>query len=176
VTPSGTTAPPARRNAIALLIAPTAIVMAGALVAMRLHFQPPNVPRYDATVTQTLVEPGPPGAANDRGLRRGDRLSIDLHPQAAITGAIGARAFLLRGDEVRAADPPVSVAVDGVVHIAGTVDELFPDAPRGRWEVAVAVGRPEVLPTAPRDVLRRRDEDPALAGWHLVRTPIRLEE
>ena len=166
-----------RRNTIALLLVPSAVVAAGALVLIRLHFQPPNVPRYVATVSgdlhATVRDAGPP---EDRPLRRDSLFEIELRPQGAVTGAVGARAFLLRGDEVHAWDPPFSVSLDGVVRIAGTVDRLFEGVPRGRWEVAIAVGRPEVLPTAPRDVLYRRDDDPILAGWHLVRTPVRLDE
>jgi len=166
-----------RRNAIAFLLVPSAVVAAGALVLIRLHFQPPNVPRYQATVLgdvqATTQDAGPP---EDRLLRRDSLFEIELRPQNAVTGAVGARAFLLRGDEVHGWDPPFSVSLDGVVRIAGTVDKLFEGIPRGRWEVAIAVGRPEVLPTAPHDVLYRRGNDPILAGWHLVRIPVRLEE
>jgi hypothetical protein len=164
---------PVARKAAALLLVPSAGVVAAALVALRLHFQPPAVPRYDLTLVGTPYGADP---ANEVPLTRGGRLEIELRPEAAITGAVGARGFLLRGDEVRAWDPPFSVAIDGVVRIAGPVDELFAGVPQGTWEVAVAVGRPEVLPTAPRDVLRRRSDDPVRAGWHLVHARVRLSE
>jgi hypothetical protein len=166
-----------RRNAIALLLVPSAVIAAGALVLIRLHFQPPNVPRYRATIlgdVQATASDG--GPSEDRALRRDSLFEIELRPESAVTGAVGARAFLLRGDEVHGWDPPFSVSLDGVVRITGTVDKLFEGIPRGRWEVVIAVGRPEVLPTAPRDVLYRRGDDPILAGWHLVRAPVRLEE
>jgi hypothetical protein len=166
-----------RRNAIALLLVPSAAVAAGALVLFRLHFQPPNVPRYQATVTRDAQAPaGDAGPANEPALGRDSRVEIELRPQGPVTGAVGARAFLLRGDEVHAWDPPFSVGLDGIVRLRGRVDQLFEGVPRGRWEVAIAVGRPEVLPTAPRDVLARKNEDPVLAGWHLVRTSVRLEQ
>ncbi len=166
-----------RRNAIALLLVPSATVAAGALVLFRLHFQPPNLPRYQATVTGDLeARTADAGPADEETLHRDSRLEIELRPQSPVTGAVGARAFLLRGDEVHAWDPPFSVGLDGIVRLSGRVDKLFEGVPRGRWEVAIAVGRPEVLPTAPRDVLVRRNDDPALAGWHLVRTPVRLEQ
>ncbi len=164
---------PATRKAAALLLVPSAAVVAAALVGLRLHFQPPTVPRYNLSFAGVPSDAGP---AKEIPLTRGGRLEIDLRPEAAITGAVGARGFLLRGDEVRAWDPPFSVAIDGVVRIAGPVDELFAGVPQGPWEVAVAVGRPEVLPTAPRDVLRRRSDDPVRAGWHLVHSRIRLNE
>jgi hypothetical protein len=166
-----------RRNAIALLLVPSAAVAAGALVLFRLHFQPPNVPRYQATVTRDVdAAAGAGGPADEQTLRRESRFEVELRPQSPVTGAVGARAFLLRGDEVHAWDPPFSVGLEGTVRLSGRVDELFEGVPRGRWEVAIAVGRPEVLPTAPRDVLSRRNDDPVLAGWHLVRTRVRLEE
>jgi len=151
---------------IALALLPLAAVVAGALIALRLHFEPPTVPPY------TLA-----GTGDEVLLAPGDRFVIDLRPTAPVKGAVAARAFLLRGDEVRPWDPPFSVATDGSVHIAGSVDALFAGVPAGPWEVAVAVGRPEVLPTAPKDVLRARDSTspaPAQAGWHLVRERVRL--
>jgi len=164
---------PMARKAPAVLLVPSAVVVAAVLVALRLHIQPPTVPRYDLAIAGAPYGADP---GKEIPLTRGGRLEIDLRPEAGITGAVGARGFLLRGDEVRAWDPPFSVAIDGVVRIAGTVDELFAGVPPGPWEVAVAVGRPEVLPTAPRDVLRRRSEDPVRAGWHLVHARVRLSE
>jgi hypothetical protein len=149
-----------RRSLLALLLLPAAVAVAGALLALRLYFQPPTVPPY------TL-------AARSEGttLRAGDRFEVDVRPTAPVTGAVGARAFLLRGDEVWPWDPPFQVARDGAVHIAGAAERLFANVPPGPWEIAVAVGRPETLPTAPRDVLRARDADagPRAAAWRLVR-------
>jgi hypothetical protein len=172
--PHGATGPE-RHNVIAVVLVSSAVVMAGALVVMRNHFQPPKVPRYEtAGDLQAGIRDAEP--AQERVLRGGGQFEMVLRPESPVAGAVGARAFLLRRDEVRAWDPPYSVAVDGVVRISGTVDALFAGIPRGPWEVAVAVGRPEVLPTSPHDILRRRDEDPTFAGWHLVRVSIRLEE
>jgi hypothetical protein len=108
-------------------------------------------------------------------VKHGQRFGVALRPRASSRGAVGARAFLLRGDEVRGWDPPSSVTVDGIVRIEGSVDDLFRGVPPGDWEAAIAVGRPEVLPTAPRDVLERTSDDPDRAGWHLVRLKIRLD-
>jgi hypothetical protein len=66
------------------------------------------------------------------------------------------------------------VAGDGTVRIAGDVDTLFAGVPKGEWEVAVAVGRPETLPTAPNDVLRARDQHEASVSWRLVRERVIL--
>jgi hypothetical protein len=158
---------------VAVLLVGAAIAGALALVALRLHFQPPTVPAY-------AVQGATPGSklvvAQNRDLR------LDLVPAAPVQGAVAARGFLLRGDEVRPWDPPFSVDRGGAVHLSGRGDALFAGVPEGDWEIAIAVGRPEVLPTAPRDVLRARGSDPQRspaaaepeAGWRLVRQPIVL--
>jgi hypothetical protein len=158
-----------RQRIVALLLVPAAVAVAGALLLLRLHFQPPTVPAYTVA----------PSAPSDAGasvveVHPGARFSIELRPSETVVGAVAARGFLLRGDEVRPWDPPFEVARDGTVRIAGPVDVLFAGVPTGEWEVAVAVGRPENLPTAPRDVLRARDQDADTVVWHLVRERIRL--
>jgi hypothetical protein len=146
---------PAKRNRAALFLAPGGATVAIVLVLLRMHFEPPAVPTYSL--------PTPAVAA----LRPGDGFTLNLRPDGPVVGAVAARGFLLQGDKVRPWDPPFTVDVDGTVHIAGAVDTLFRGVPAGAWEVAVAVGRPEMLPTAPQDVLRaRRGTSPAT--WHLV--------
>jgi hypothetical protein len=152
------------RNKIALVLVPGAAAVAVALVSLRLHFQPPTVPEFaraDATQDEVTLDPG-------------GRFELELRPQVPVIGAIAARGFLLRGDTVRAWDPPFSVARDGTVRIAGPVDALFAGVPPGAWEVAVAVGRPETLPTAPNDVLRARGPQPESVSWRLVRERVLL--
>jgi hypothetical protein len=166
-----------QRNAIAYFLVPSAIVMAAGLILLRLHFQPPTVPRYEMTFLRTPETPsGPITPAEELALPESAELEIEIHPTAPVRGAVGARAFLLRGDELRPWDPPFTAALDGSIRIAGRVDELFRTVPRGSWDVAVAVGRPEVLPTVPHDILQRRDHDPMEAGWHLVHKRIRLDD
>jgi hypothetical protein len=158
--------PAESRRMVALVLLGTAIAAAGALIALRLHFQPPTVPPY---VIAT------PWAEAEVILSPNARFEIELRPATPVEGAIAARGFLLRGDEVRPWDPPFSVSRDGSVLIAGRADTLFAGVPLGSWEVALAIGRPEVLPTAPRDVLRARTHDPIQSGWHLIRERIRLD-
>jgi len=146
-----------------VLLVPAAAAVAAALVAVRLHFEPPTVPTY------SLAADG-----GEVALAPGSAFDMVLRPAAPVKGAIGARAFLVRGDEVRPWDAPSSVGLDGSVRIAGPVDALFRGVPAGPWEIAVAVGRPEVLPTAPRDVMRR-GEDSRPSAWRMVRERIRLE-
>jgi hypothetical protein len=151
---------------VALLLVSLAIAVAGGLIALRLHFQPPFVPQYVAVHTTAEAQP----------VARRGTFRVELRPAVPVDGAVGARGFLLRGDEVRPWDPPFDVTRTGIVTIEGPAETLFAGVPSGPWEVAAAVGRPEVLPTAPHDVLRERSRDGGTeAGWRLVIVPIRLE-
>jgi hypothetical protein len=154
-----------RPSLLVLLLVPAAVGVAAALLGLRLHFQPPTVPAY------AIV-----GANDELPLRPGGRFELELRPASPVTGAVGARAFLRRENVLRPWDPPFTVARDGSVRIAGAVDALFANVPPGPWEIVVAVGRPETLPTAPQDVLRKShaDVDADAAAWRLVRRGIRL--
>jgi hypothetical protein len=148
-----------------MLLVPTAVAVAGGLLALRLRMEPPTVPSFSISGDGGVV-----------ALGRGERFELTIVPGAQVTGAIGARGFLVRGSEVRPWDPPLSVARDGTVTLAGPAGVLFEGVPPGEWDVAVAVGRPETLPTAPRDILLAVDAD-AGAGdraWRLVRQRITL--
>jgi hypothetical protein len=151
------------RSIVPVLLVGAAVLGAVLLLVLRMRMEPPTVPEY--------VLGGDGGAIV---LHRGERFRFDVDPMGQVVGAIGARGFLLRGDEVRPWDPPFQVARDGSVHLAGPVDTLFQGVPPGTWELAVAVGRPENLPTAPRDILRAREGSPAQAAWRLVRESIIL--
>jgi hypothetical protein len=159
---SGGVARPGERKLVLLLV-PTAAGVAAALIAVRLHFEPPTVPNYSLA-----------GDSGEVAVEPGASFEMVLRPASAVKGAIGARAFLVRGTEVRPWDAPSSVSLDGSVRIAGPTDALFAGVPGGPWEIAVAVGRPEVLPTAPRDVTRSPDADARPLAFRLVRERIRL--
>lgn len=173
-----------KQNKIALALLPAAGIVAVGLVSLRLHFQPPTVPEFalaDAHEAQVLG--------------KGDRFHLEIRPDATVEGAIAARGFLVRTEaevpmvdtkaapaakaspEVRAWTPQFAIGADGVVRLDGAVEDLFAGVPPGAWEVAVAVGRPETLPTAPKDILRARDPGEAPAGrlsWRLVRQRVFL--
>lgn len=148
------------RRALVLALLPTAVATALVLAVLRVHFQPPTLPRYVETSESEAVEGGTLAAHG--------RFEMAARPATPMSGAVGARGFLLKGDEVRPWDPPLSVSIDGVVRVAGSVDQLFAGVPAGTWEVAIAVGRPEFLPTAPRDVLRARDHRGETESWQLL--------
>ncbi len=177
-----TTRPPTTNSSTpAVLLVSVAIAVAGALLALRLHFQPPTVPAYTLGASEPPLHAPPSpardatGSAADREVpvARAGRFSIAAHPEGAVVGAIAARGFLVRDGHVRPWDPPFEVTRDGSVRIAGPADTLFAGVPDGPWEIALAVGRPETLPTAPNDILRVRG-DAGLAAWRLLRERIRL--
>ena len=153
---------PGRGRIVAVLLVPAAILVAAGLLVLRMHLEPPRVPTYALA---------PPPAPDEEPVKlvRGTRFEIEARPDAEVTGAVAVRGFLLRGDQVRPWDPPFEVTRDGTVRVVGTVDQLFAGVPAGEWEVALAVGRPESLPTAPRDVLRARDPDAGSEAWRLLR-------
>lgn len=134
---------------------------------LRVHFQPPTIPPYVDSRADS-------GKAGEFVLPSGGQFEMAVRPVAPIQGAVGARGFLLSGETVRPWDPPFSVSTDGTVRIAGAVGDLFAGVPFGPWEIAVAVGRPEALPTAPHDILAARDHDVERASWHLVLRRVRL--
>jgi hypothetical protein len=148
---------------LAAALVPASVAVAAALLGLRLRLQPPTVPLY------TLA-----GTSGGTALAPGDRFELVLKPTAPIQGAVGARGFLLRPNEVRPWDPPFAVGVDGSVHLEGDVAAVFAGVPSGEWDVAVAVGRPELLPTAPRDILRALEPRGGPAGWRLLHERVRL--
>ncbi|HXX68625.1 MAG TPA: hypothetical protein VEK07_15665 [Polyangiaceae bacterium] len=162
------------RRAAAIALVPTAVATALALVVLRVHFQPPSLSRY--------VESTGGGDSDGAGgvtlapvsLQPDGRFEMELRPTAPVRGAVGARGFLLNGDDVRPWDPPLSVSIDGIVRVVGPVERLFAGIPTGTWDVAIAVGRPEFLPTAPNDVVQARDHGREGSGWQLLIKRIRL--
>lgn len=152
-----------RRSVVALLLVPAAILVTATLLVLRLRMEPPTVPSYVLA-----------GDGGNVALHAGERFRLVVEPEGVVTGAVAARGFLLRGDEVQAWDPPFTVDRDGTIRLDGPVEALFAGVPPGPWDIAVAVGRPETLPTAPRDVLRGRDAGAGDAAWRLVREHVVL--
>ena len=152
-----------RRSVVALLLVPAAILVTATLLVLRLRMEPPTVPTYALA-----------GDAGTVVLHAGERFRLVVEPEGVVTGAVAARGFLVRGDEVQAWDPPFTVDRDGTIRLYGPVEALFAGVPPGPWDIAVAVGRPETLPTAPRDILRARDAGAGAAAWRLVREHVVL--
>lgn len=161
--PPDTPSPQGRAVAVVLLAA--ALAGAGVLLLLRLHFQPPTVPEYSLAGD----------SSGEREVTRGGTFVLDLRPAGPVAGAVGARAFLVQGEVVRPWNVAYTVQRDGSVRIEGATDTIFAGVPAGAWEVAVAVGRPENLPTDPREVLHAPlvATTDGGAAWHLVRERIR---
>ncbi|HEX8796414.1 MAG TPA: hypothetical protein VF765_35930 [Polyangiaceae bacterium] len=151
-------------RAAALLLVPAAVALAVVMLVLRVRLEPPTVPAY-------VLEDGGPAV-----LTRDGRFEMVVDPTGQVTGAVGVRAFLVQDDTVRPWDPPVEVVRGGTVRVEGPVDRLFAGVPAGEWDVALAVGRPETLPTAAVDVLRARGTDAGAAAWRLVRMHVRLAQ
>lgn len=152
------------RSLVPVVVVSVAVLGAGALLLLRMRVEPPTVPPY-------ALGEDDGGAAV---LRAGQLFRMVAAPKGIVTGAVGARGFLVRGNEVRPWEPVFAVDRDGTIHVEGAVETLFAGVPPGPWDVAVAVGRPETLPTAPRDILLARDAGGADAAWCVVREHIVL--
>jgi hypothetical protein len=79
-------------------------------------------------------------------VRASTRVQIVARPAMKPEGAVAARAFLIDGGAARAWSAPVEIGEDGSARIAGDAGAIFP-APSGDWDVVVAIGRPNALPT-----------------------------
>jgi hypothetical protein len=142
----------------ALLLVPLAGIFAIVAVFLRLHFQPPTVPAYSLA--------GDAGA--DVTLRPGMTFEMVARPSSPPAGIVGAKGFLVRGSDALPWDAPATAEIDGTVRIGGPVDKVFSRVPAGTWDVVIAVGRPEMLPSMPSDVERPRDET-VPAAWRALR-------
>ena len=96
----------------------------------------------------------------------GERVRLSIRPGTTVSGPVEARIFLRRGDDVRPWPTAVDVSSAGAVRIAASPDTL-PPGTEGEWELVVAIGRPQSLPTA-------RDLRSPSAGVQIVSTPVVL--
>jgi hypothetical protein len=159
---------------VAAALLPLAVVIAAVAVFLRLHFQPPTVPAY--TLTEVTGVPAAAGGGHDEvTLRPGSTFELVARPASPPAGIVGAKGFLLRSGDNRPWDAPYTAQADGTIRIGGPVDTVFRNIPAGAWDVAVAVGRPEMLPSMPADVERREgDTSPEPAAFHVVHQHVML--
>jgi hypothetical protein len=148
---------------VAIVLVPLAAIVALVAVFLRLHFEPPTVPPY------ALVGSGDAEVV----LRPGASFEMVARPSTPPAGIVGAKGFLLRNGENRLWDAPYTAEADGTIRIGGTVDKVFAGVPAGAWDVAVAVGRPETLPSMPGDAERPRT-DTGPAAFHVVHQRVML--
>ncbi|XXY45103.1 hypothetical protein WME91_34385 [Sorangium sp. So ce269] len=140
----------------------------------------PPMPAYAVAVSggdQTMRSA--PGAAPEDGqatsVGPGSRLEVALRPATRVEGPLEVRAFLIRDGEARPWDVKVELSSQGAARIAGDREALFQGVPAGRFQIALAIGRPGSLPAGPEDVLRalKLGETP---GFRLLQREIRLYE
>ena len=96
-----------------------------------------------------------PEAKGPLRMRKGDRFEAILRPPRTSTGALSARALLVRrggaAGDLAGSIPfrgTPDVAPGGTVRVSGTLDE-FPGVTPGEWDLVVVIGRPEAIGGAP---------------------------
>jgi hypothetical protein len=157
-----------------LTIATSAFALAAAvLLFVRARDGSQTLPPYEVSFVggeQPLRGP----SATDPGehkFSRGQRFRILLRPRTALQDRVGAKLFLRRADDVRVWDAPVDVSNEGAIRVVTSLDTL-PPASDGAWELVVAVGRPDALPSTGAEL----DEAHAARGdYQLVTTHVRFE-
>jgi hypothetical protein len=150
---------------VAVLLLPLAALLAASAVLLRMHFQPPLVPPY-------ALEGEAPAEVT---LHRGMAFELIARPSKPPGGNVGAKAFLLRSGHNLAWNAPYATDADGTIRIGGEVDTVFKDVPAGAWDVALVVGRPEMLPSMPAEAERPRDESTP-APFHVLHRRVVLAE
>lgn len=146
----------------ALVLAPGGVLVAVVLLVLRLNVEPLAIPPYSiAAGAPTQLAPG-------------STYTLEIDPKGALTGAIAAHGFLMRGNEVRQWEPLFAVDKDGTMHVQGPVDTLFKDVPAGAWDLYVVVGRPELMPRSLNDALKGLDAGAGPSAWTLLHQSITL--
>lgn len=139
--------PPPKPTPISSWVKRGAAFAMSAAAAYAFIIPPPPLPAYTQAIA-VVTERGPasPGAEQEiLTLSPGAHLDISLNPVEESDVPVRARAFLLRGDEVREWSAPFTYPADGKAALAGVVSDLFQGIPEGRWELVLAVGREDVL-------------------------------
>jgi hypothetical protein len=150
------------------LLIPIAALFAVTLVTLRLRNQPPDLPGY------TLTLEGEAGTKSPSPLRVGGPLELVLRPTGKVTGAVGARAFFVRdGKGIVWETAKPHVTPDGTVRLTGILD---PPLPPGEWDLAVAVGRLEMIPLTPELIVfaLQNDEGAPTGGWVLLHHSVQI--
>ncbi len=150
-------APRTSGKTIAFVLVPAAVLVATVMLLLRVKVQPRTIPPYAIAA----------GAVSE--IVPGRQFSLTLDPQGQLTGAVAARGYLVRGDEVRPWEPHFEVERDGSIQVTGADDTLFAGVPAGDWDLALVVGRPEALPRSAADTLRPAATDAGAAAFWVVR-------
>jgi tetratricopeptide (TPR) repeat protein len=162
----GTTAPAPvvrlhsrRRMRLALAVAaPLLAAAAGLLLALRPPAFAP-LPDYQVDQVEALG-----GAAERRSgaeasdepihLAPGTSLHLRLLPFTEAKGPLAVRAALVRDGRAEAWRAPATFEPNGIVEVVAPRDTAFAGVAGGAWELVVAVGRPDALPSTPEGLVR----------------------
>jgi hypothetical protein len=87
-----------------------------------------------------------PSPKADVKLRATTQVDLILRPHDSPKTPVAMRAISMQNGVARPWAPPSEVSATGVVRIRGKASELFP-TPHGEYELLIAVGRPEALPS-----------------------------
>jgi hypothetical protein len=147
---------------VALLLVPGAALVATVMLVLRVKVQPLTIPPYSIAESSTTE------------LHPGGQFLLQLDPRGPLTGAVMAKAFLLRGTQLQAWQPVFDVDKDGTIRVMGPIDTLFAGVPAGEWELDVVVGRPEQLPRSPDDAMKGRDTQVSGGAWQLLHELVRV--
>ena len=168
---------PRRKGAGVAFVAALAIA-AGALLWVRppLGSVDEALPSYALTVSgdRTTRAAGDAPAEGVVELHTDSRVDLVLRPAKAVTGEVGARAFLVQGGAAKAWAPPLQISNDGAVRITGGAGELFGGP--GEWQVVLAVGRPRDLPSDATDVAAEANGARRTHSWKLLTRRVKIVE
>jgi hypothetical protein len=139
-----------RRRVLWAFAAAAALAGAFALFVPRFSGEA-MVPAYElAMAGGEQMERGTPDAQGSAPrFGPGSMVEIVARPKVAVAGKVDVRGALVQDGRSQAWRPPLEITPEGVAHIAGTRETVFPGVPDGAWELVLAVGRPGALPQDP---------------------------
>lgn len=150
-------------------------IAAGLVLFLRTRDDP--LPGYEAIVrggdvsTRGDAPVAQEGPDAPRKLGRGAELEVVLRPASAASG-VAARAFLACGASIVPVRTP-EMNETGTARLAGTREELFASAPKGRCELLLFVGREARLPASAADA---RARSTTTLGLVRVSVPLLFED
>jgi len=167
-----------------LLVVGGGLVAAAVVLALWIHPTPqePSLPPYSIAArggikeargaTPADAEPAqaPGDTAAEQRLNDDSVLVVAARPETAVTGAVGARAFVIQGNDATEIAPNAQVAPTGAIALRFPGAELI-GSRQGPANLRVIVGRPEAL----RTFSTKQLSDTTDARWRVLTVPLRLD-
>lgn len=134
------------------------------------------LPDYSISLLGEQTQRGPAVGTPLPVFGPGSDVDLVLRPNTATTGAVAARAFILRDGIAEAWTPPMEISSSGSVRIAGSFEVVFRGIPTGTVDLAVMIGRPGSIPDEPTMVAPGPvgASAPGESAWRLIRIRARL--